>query len=629
MKKIIYSLTWILALQVFLYGCQEEEPQLGSTPTAEDAVFTFEPTIQNQNIIQFTSPSDGFLKKWDFGNGTKGEGNSVKGIYPLKGTYEVTLTVYTSGGSVSSKHTVEIAKTDPTLLDIPVYNMLTGGNAKPEGKTWVIDAATKGHFGVGPAAGTSPSYYSAGPNEKAGAGMYDDKYTFKLSAFTYLWVNNNDVFINNKQQSNFPGAYPAPPDFTAPYTVPDGLTWTITTDNDNNQFLTLSTGGFIGYYTGVNTYQIMTLTDTKLVLKYMDASDPSLAWFLQLIPEGTTPGEPEPDPKSTLPLDFEGAKPPFGGFGGSTYDVVANPSATGINTSAKVAQYVKGGETWAGIETTLAAKLDFSTNTLFKYKVYSPIAGDALFKIEESTNSNSFVEVHATVTKINEWQELTFDFSAAESNKYDKMALFLDFGVNGGGTFYLDDIRQAPEPAELTEARLTGGSSKTWILKPAAGAFGVGSSKGADNYWPQGANISGDRPCQFNDEFIFKTGGVYQYDSKGDIWGESYLASVNNVCTDEAHLLAEAAAWGSGTHTFTFEPATESTPAYITVTGTGAFIALPKAHNGGEYGSGPPDANGSVKYEVLGYVKNGANETLSLTLDIGGGTFWNFVLINK
>jgi hypothetical protein len=65
------------------------------------------------------------------------------------------------------------------------------------------------------------------------------------------------------------------------------------------------------------------------------------------------------------------------------------------------------------------------------------------------------------------------------------------------------------------------------------------------------------------------------------------------------------------------------------VTGTGAFIVLPKAYNGGEYTAGPPTTNGSVKYEVLSYVKNGATETLSLTIEVSTGVFWNYVLINK
>ena len=441
--KHIVTTALILAIQLFLVACQESDPELGPAPTQEEAAFTLQPTAANDNIIEFTNSSSAFMKKWDFGNGTKTEGSSVKGSFPLKGTYEVTLTIYTSGGSISSKQTVEIAETDPTLLDIPVYNQLTGGSSKPEGKTWVIDAGTAAHFGLGPsdAASTTPEWYKAAANEKAGAGMYDDKYTFKLDAFGFVQETNGDVFIDDKQAPNFPGAFSNAGDYTAPFTAPDDLSWTVTEEGDK-QFLTISPGGFIGFYTGVNKYQIISISDDLIFLRYLDAGDGAFAWYLRLVPDGFIA---PPTPTTTLPVDFEGTKPPFNGFGGSVYDVVANPDATGINTSAKVAKYIKGTEgSWAGIETTLSAKLDFSTKTKFTYKVYSPVTGDALFKIEATDGSATAIEVHADITQANQWQELTFDFSGAASNAYDKIALFLDFDNNAGGTFYLDDIQQVP-----------------------------------------------------------------------------------------------------------------------------------------------------------------------------------------
>jgi hypothetical protein len=230
---------------------------------------------------------------------------------------------------------------------------------------------------------------------------------------------------------------------------------------------------------------------------------------------------------------------------------------------------------------------------------------------------------------VNQWQTLNFSFAGAASNTFKKIAFFLDFDRNNGGTFYIDDVKQVATQAEISLAALTGGSSKTWILKPAAGSFGVGPAKGSDAYYPQGADLSGVRPCLFNDEFIFKTGGVYEYDSKGDVFGEAYLGITPDGCAPQSSLGANATAWGSGTHTFTFDPATATTPAYITVTGTGAFIVLPKAYNGGEYSSGPPATNRSVKYEVLSYAKNGSVETLTLTLETNTGVFWTYVLTNK
>ena len=638
MKRLIYNFIRILSLTLFVMSCDpsEDELTLGAPPTAEDAVFTYTIDAENENIIHFRNTSEGFIKNWDFGNGGTAKGSEVTGIFPLKGSYEVSLTVVTSGGSAKSVQTIEIAETDPTLLDLPVYNMLTGGADQPEGKTWVVDASRAGHFGLGPNTEFAPTWYTAGANEKEGGGMYNDTYTFILADFQFEWETNGDVYLNGGQADKFAGSAENPVgDFMAPYEAPENLTWSISEDSEGNQFLTI-TNGFIGYYTGVSEYQIMSLTENELFLRFLDTANPEFAWYIKLIPEGFTPPdkEPEPEPvsKTTLPVDFEGEAPHFNGFGGTVYQVTDNPDASGINTSAKTGEYVKGTEgNWAGIETSLAAPLDFSVNNLIKYKVYSPVAGKALFKLESVDGSASPIEVFADVTKTNEWEELTFDFSEAASGTYDKIAMFLDFDHNNGGTFYIDDIRQAAETAALTEEALTGGAAKSWVLKPAAGSFGVGEGKGMDNYWPNGADISADRPCLFNDAFIFKTGGVYEYNANGDLFAEPYMGVDPGACIEESALPADAQAWGSGTHSFTFTPATETEPGYITVSGTGAFIALPKAYNGGEYAAGPPEADGSVTYEVMSYVKTGDSETLSLTIDISGtgATYWNFVLISQ
>lgn len=203
-------------------------------------------------------------------------------------------------------------------------------------------------------------------------------------------------------------------------------------------------------------------------------------------------------------------------------------------------------------------------------------------------------------------------------------------GFVGTEVIITGDNFSTTKSTPLTEELLTGGSSKTWKLKPSSGAIGVGPEKESQLYWPNGVNISGDRPCQFNDEFIFKTAGVYEYKSIGDIYAEPYMG-LTEGCKNETDLSGtspDASAWGSGTHAFTFTAATEATPALITVTGTGAFIGLPKAFNGGEYTTAPPTTNGSVTYEVLEYLNDGVNESLLLSIDVSndGSLFWNFLL---
>ncbi len=125
--------------------------------------------------------------------------------------------------------------------------------------------------------------------------------------------------------------------------------------------------------------------------------------------------------------------------------IVANPDASGINTSANVAEWVRGeGFQWAHVYTELDGKIDFTTGTTFQLKVYSPIACEVLFKLEDKTNAGIFTEVMGNATTPNEWQLLTYDFTGAASGTYDKIVIFFDFSTTVDNTFYFDDV-EGPE----------------------------------------------------------------------------------------------------------------------------------------------------------------------------------------
>lgn len=474
MKKIIYNLIVLMCIAAVIAACKEDTNELGPVPSASDVSFTVAPSAENDNILNFSS-SSGFLKIWDFGNGKTAQGDNVKGTYPVKGTYTVTLTVYTSGGSAKTTKEVVIAETDPTLLDIPVYNKLTGGNAKPEGKTWVIDATTKGHFGLGPKASTGPEWYQAGANEKAGSGLYNDKYTFKLAEFSFVMNTAGDVYLNGGQAANFPGSAPSPVgDFIAPYTPPTNLNWTV---SDDNKFITISSGGFIGYFTGVNTYEIMSLTDDEMFLKYYDNVNAEFAWYIRLIREGyVRPSEP------VVPKEYkvEDIDQNFDGVGNANFtgdsqgSIVKydNPAPVPINTSAKVGKYVKadgqGGE-YANIQLPLKYRMDLRTRNVFKLKVFIPSYNDytkvgaedwqsyktlqkqVSMKLQDSSlGGNAYTtqaEVKQTGLETDKWLELTFDFGAfADREDFDKVVIQIGGeAIFTGGIFFLDDVQLLPE----------------------------------------------------------------------------------------------------------------------------------------------------------------------------------------
>lgn len=168
-------------------------------------------------------------------------------------------------------------------------------------------------------------------------------------------------------------------------------------------------------------------------------------------------------PKPEFPISFEesGIDYTWNGFGRSDFgpipaQLVSNPDASGINTSATVLEIEKldGAFGWAGASMDLAGPVDFLAGTTVTVQVWSPRAGTPiLFKMEDSNspkdgngNPTVFIEVQATTTVAGSWEELTFDLTSDASFNtsipYDRVILFPDF--NNGGTgefFYFDNLQ--------------------------------------------------------------------------------------------------------------------------------------------------------------------------------------------
>lgn len=432
-------------LAVAFSACKKDEPTIGEAPSKADAAFTYQPSAANANIIEFTASNQSLQATWDFGNGQTGTGSTATATYPFAGTYTVKLTVQNSGGTNFTTQDITIAQDDPTLISNPIYDLLTGGSEK----TWAVDSISAGHFGVGPSpsngdfTGYFPKWYAAGSLEKSGAGMYDDRYTFKLQGFGFDMVTNGNVYVNAAHAgiAPFNDTVASPvADYIANFPDQLGETWTLT-ESANDTLLTISGDAMIGYWAGTRTYRIVHIDTNHLMLGFQDAANADLFWYVTLVPEGYNSNPPPPAPKYSLPIDFETIEPEWTTFGNSTDTVVANPDMTGINTSSKVLQTVHGNETWSGLFVNLDAKLDFSTQTTIKLKVWAPVTGVFRMKLEDQADPNSFVELDVNVTTANAWEELTFDFTGQPAN-FDRLVIFPGWGVANGDTFYVDDIMQ-------------------------------------------------------------------------------------------------------------------------------------------------------------------------------------------
>ncbi len=124
----------------------------------------------------------------------------------------------------------------------------------------------------------------------------------------------------------------------------------------------------------------------------------------------------------------------------NTPSVVANPDMSGINTSANVAEFVRSPEQWAHSFAILPGKINFETGTVFSLKVWSPIACQVLFKLEDQNNGSVSTEVMGNVATPNQWVQLSYNFTNGQSGLYDKIVIFFDFATLVDHTFYFDDV---------------------------------------------------------------------------------------------------------------------------------------------------------------------------------------------
>ena len=163
-------------------------------------------------------------------------------------------------------------------------------------------------------------------------------------------------------------------------------------------------------------------------------------------------------PPLSLPIDFEGGAYDFIDFDGGISNVISNPESSGINTSATVAQIVKGaGQPWAGSKLILEEKLDFTSKNSFSMKVFSPRADvPVLLKIEGPNGAEP--DNIVSTAKANEWETLTWNYPDAASGEYDALVFMFDFGTVGNGsdnfTFLFDDIVHFYDPEAKSQIDL-------------------------------------------------------------------------------------------------------------------------------------------------------------------------------
>ena len=478
--KYIQKLAGLAALIIVMFACKPEMDSsidIGQAPTEDQLDFTATPTAAKANILEIKNTSQiAGIVTWDFGNNTKGKGESATVEYPFKGTYNVVMTLYSKSGSVSKSKTITIANDDMSMLNTPMYTALTGGASNLAGKTWVFDQYHDGHFGVGPADASSPSWWSCPAEGKTKSCLYTQEFTFTQVGIKMVWKNNGSVYTNENGRValsalGYPNSVvPGDGDFDVAYAPKSAYTFTL---KESAKTLTLSDGAFFGHYAGTSTYEIIKLTEDELYIKCVSTVEPGNGWWYRLIPKEKNVKPIVIIPLKATPLseDFEGATSKvefkYEDMGSLVSASYSNPAPVPVNTSSKVFLYQKTSAFYSNIYfSTNAYKFDLTEQNKVKMKVFIPSYNDYLgtydvagswisvnklqhqvaVKLQDSSLGGNAWTTQTEVVKANlesdKWIELTFDFSSV-SNRQDYDKIVIQFGAEGHaapGIFFFDDF---------------------------------------------------------------------------------------------------------------------------------------------------------------------------------------------
>lgn len=303
MKKYIKNIAIVLTVLFAFSGCQDDDNKFGdiNSPSGIEVeavilgVSDEFPDGDGSGKVNFVAKAKNATNyKFIFSDGS--ENNVPSGILNQKsfntpGTNTYTVTVLATGtAGVSSSMSFEITVFS-NFKDDEAVGFLTGGTSKK----WYFAANEVGHLGVGPnnddtANNWWSNYYSAQPFEKAGSPdsscLYDNELTFSLDTdgnLKFELNNGGKTFFNSAfhsfggsdlcldlNTSGLKNVFLSPSESIVKTTIPEKTRGTT---------MTFSDGGFMGYYINQTVYEILEITENRMVVRAVMGGNEALAWY--------------------------------------------------------------------------------------------------------------------------------------------------------------------------------------------------------------------------------------------------------------------------------------------------------------------------------------------------------------
>jgi|GEM_PF-462244 len=158
------------------------------------------------------------------------------------------------------------------------------------------------------------------------------------------------------------------------------------------------------------------------------------------------------------------------------------------------------------------------------------------------------------------------------------------------------------------------GIAGTWVLASQADALGVGPNVGDISWWSIGDQGLTERACFIDDQYVFAADGSFSNVLGTDTWIEDWQGGAGCGAPVAPHDASNAS-------TYTYD----ANAGTLTLTGTGAYIGLPKAINGSEI-TDPNAAPGSITYTA---TLSSDNNSMDIVIETGSGVWWQYKLVRE
>jgi len=304
MKNIIKYLCALLAV-ILAASCQEDDRSIGDITTPSNLVVDAvvvgandqTPLGDGSGEVVFTASADDAMSyTFQFGDDMTGVSQSgeISHFYFTPGENSYTVTVIATGtGGTSTSQAINV-DVFSSFQDDELKTFLTGGTTK----TWYWAASEPGHLGVGPNGesfsdgdNSNPIYYAAAPFEKDAAGesqcLYMDELVFSLNGddLEYELLNMGQTYFNFSFEGEAGGSEGF--DFCYDYNT-DGVKAVtlapsnslVPAENKRGTSLLFSDGGFMSYYINTSTYEVLSATENRMVVRaIMGNGNNDLAWY--------------------------------------------------------------------------------------------------------------------------------------------------------------------------------------------------------------------------------------------------------------------------------------------------------------------------------------------------------------